>query len=376
MIEQQLLTQEGYQVMKQPREVLFSQKGTVLTVTLNRPKQLNTLSLYMIHEIYNKLSTIDQGTRLVILKGEGSKAFCAGGDIKYIQEHAAQNSMADVLQVYKEEYKLDVLIHKMGMKALRNHSESPGMMAILDGITMGGGVGLSMGCNWRIGTEKLRWAMPETAIGFIPDVGSSYFLSRLPQNVGLYLGLTGQSINAAEALSLGIITHFVHTSDIDSMLGDIDAASGTGLDVATIVEKYVAPTPNGNDTLMKNIDVIESCFGESSVELIMHKLHLNGTDFAQKTLDTLFERAPQALLVTFHMLSLGKSLDMEDAFEMELRVCTRMSLLPDFREGVRAKLIDRDNQPRWSPAIIADVDQEMIAKLFSPFSNSSDELWG
>lgn len=355
-------------------DVVVERHGAVLNLVLTRPRQLNVLTIPMIEKLQEVIHSVPDDVALIVMRGSGSKAFCAGGDVRFVRDCVVRNDVRALWELYRNEYRLDAHLHHLGMCALNESCRGPGLMAILDGITMGGGVGLSMGANWRIGTEKLRWAMPETAIGFVPDVGASYFLNRLPRNVGMYLGLTGTTVNAADALACGIITHFVHSSDVDSLLASIEDAGGTGASVTSIVTKHSCEAPR-NAVIAPNLADIEACFAEDSVADIMQALHVRNTAFTRRTMETIFERSPTAVVAAFEMLRSGRSMPLEEAFAMELRMATRMSTGHDFLEGVRARLVDRDNKPRWSPSIIADVSLEKVATLFRPFDDPSMELW-
>jgi len=310
---------------------------------------------------------------MVIIRGNG-KAFCAGGDIRALAQAALVKNAAVPRDFFGPEY---VLVGK-----IFNYSKP--YVALLDGITMGGGVGISIGSMFRVATEKLSFAMPETGIGFVTDVGASYFLTRLkgPNGVGLYLGLTGARLGAADALFTGVVTHFVNSAAIPELLTSLTSLnapnSGT---IENTIHKYT--TSPGAPPLEKKTKLIEHCFGDAeSVEDIIQRLESvqeakysfpdvakdEAVEWAKNTLKTLKTRAPLSLKVVFELLKQGKRLDIRGALQLEYRIAMRLVIkTPTFYEGVRSVIIEKDNKPKWLPARLEDVEPTFVTSLFKKF---------
>ena len=345
--------------MSEDESILFERKGDLAVVTLNRPKALNALNLEMIEKMDPQLKAweSDASVAAVLIKGAGEKAFCAGGDVRAVWQ--AGKDGGDLTKTFfYEEYRLNRRIHMFPKPYI----------AILDGVTMGGGVGLSVHGDFRIATEKLMFAMPETAIGLFPDVGGTWFLNKCPGETGLYLALSGARIGAADAAALGLATHVVpsdKTEALEAALADAALAGDPQGAVARIVERFAVHA--GEPTLAPHRAVIDRCFAYNTLEEIFAALEADGSDFAAETLATLKKKSPTSMKVALAQLRRGREMDFDSAMKMEYRLsqgCMRPG--SDFYEGIRAVLVDKDHAPQWSAARIEDVGDEAIEAYFSP----------
>ncbi|XP_069010989.1 3-hydroxyisobutyryl-CoA hydrolase, mitochondrial [Embiotoca jacksoni] len=342
-------------------EVLLEKVGRAGVITMNRPKVLNALNLTMIRQIYPQLKKweSDSETDIVIIKGkEGGKAFCAGGDIRAITEAAkAGHPLAQIF--FREEYMLNNAI---------GACRKP-YIAIIDGITMGGGVGVSVHGRFRVATEKTLFAMPETGIGLFPDVGGGYFLPRLQGKLGLFLGLTGFRLRGRDVQRAGVATHFVESkkiSDLEKELVNLKAASAE--DVSKVLDSYQNQSSLDSDKpfiLEKHISDIDRLFSSSSVEGIMHNLQADGSEFAKKQAEILSKMSPTSLKITHKQLQEGGALSLEDVLVMEYRLSQACMRGCDFHEGVRAVLVDKDQNPKWNPPTLEEVSDQSLDQCFS-----------
>ncbi|XP_028924994.1 3-hydroxyisobutyryl-CoA hydrolase, mitochondrial isoform X2 [Ornithorhynchus anatinus] len=351
----------GMSTAAEAGEVLLDKRGCAGVVTLNRPKALNALNLGMIRHIHPQLKRWedDPETSLIIIKGAGGKAFCAGGDIRAVTEAGkAKQSLAQ--DFFREEYMLN---HAIG-------SCRKPYVALIDGITMGGGVGLSVHGHFRVATEKTLFAMPETAIGLFPDVGGGYFLPRLPGKLGYFLALTGFRLRGRDVLKGGIATHFVHSEKLASLEKDLVALKSPSKEqVASILDDYHAQSQAGGDQpfiLEPHKDQINSLFSAESVEQIIQNLHRDGSPFALEQLKIIKKMSPTSLKMTFRQFKEGASKDLSEVLTMEYRLSQACMRGHDFYEGVRAVLIDKDQNPKWMPATLEDVTEEFLDGCFRP----------
>uniref|UniRef100_A0A8C6TBR0 3-hydroxyisobutyryl-CoA hydrolase n=1 Tax=Neogobius melanostomus TaxID=47308 RepID=A0A8C6TBR0_9GOBI len=299
-------------------EVLLQRVGRAGVITMNRPKVLNALNLSMIRQIYPQLKKweADGDTDLVIIKAVGGKAFCAGGDIRAVTE---AGKVGDPLSedFFREEY---ILNHAIGT------CKKP-YIALIDGITMGGGVGLSVHGRFRVATEKTLFAMPETGIGLFPDVGGGHFLPRLQGKLGLFLALTGFRLKGRDVHRAGVATHFVDSSKVKTV----------------------------NHRTAKHLADIDRSFSYFS----------EGSEFTTKQAETLSRMSPTSLKMTFKQLQLGGALSLKDVLIMEYRMSQACMRGHDFYEGVRAVLVDKDQSPRWSPSSLEQVSEQDVDSCFS-----------
>uniref|UniRef100_A0A8C2JEI3 3-hydroxyisobutyryl-CoA hydrolase n=1 Tax=Cyprinus carpio TaxID=7962 RepID=A0A8C2JEI3_CYPCA len=308
-------------------EVLFEKVGNAGVITLNRPKALNALNLTMIRHIYPQLKKWDKDseTDLVIIKGAGDKAFCAGGDIRAITE-AGKAGDSLTQDLFREEY---ILNNTIGTY------QKP-YVALIDGITMGGGVGLSVHGRFRVATEKTLFAMPETGIGLFPDVGGGYFLPRLQGKLGLFLALTGFRLKGRDVQRVGLATHFVQSDKIVSLQKDlVDLKSPSNSDVAQLLDSYQE----------------QSCLDAEKPFVL------------QEQTETLAKMSPTSLKLTFRQIQEGERMSLQEVLVMEYRLSQACMRGNDFYEGVRAVLIDKDQSPKWKPSTLSGSLGERDLKL-------------
>lgn len=318
-------------------ELRLSESNGLARAVLDRPRALNALSLAM----YRGLSDAvrgwgrDPAIRAVLVEGAGERAFCAGGDIRLLWEARARGDQALTVEVFRVEYRLNQHIHRYPKPYI----------ALMDGITMGGGCGISVHGSHRVVTEHTRLAMPETGIGFFPDVGATWFLTRCPGEVGAYLGLTGAMLGAADAIHAGLADAFVPAV----RLKDLAAALEAGEDPDRAIAHFAAnPGPAWLETHGAAID---RAFGGASVATIHEALQGEG-DWGRSLAATLQGRSPFSLAVTLEALRRGRDLDsVEDCLAMEFRLCRRFLERDELYEGIRAAVVDKDRQPRWETAV-------------------------
>ena len=338
--------------MTETSDIRFAVEGGIAFGTLSRPKALNALTLDMIRAYYARLVgwAKDPAIRAVVIEGEGGKAFCAGGDVRAVYD-SVKTTPSDLNRVFfAEEYQLNRLIHRLGKP----------YVALIDGITMGGGLGLSVHGTHRIATEKTMAAMPETGIGLFPDIGATWFLNRCPGKMGLFLALTGARVRAADAMLVGFATHYAPSAALEGLKRDLVA----GTDVDTAIRK-VAADP-GPAPLADAKAAIDRTFAGGSVEAILAALEAEATDWAKETLKTLGPKSPTSLKVTFEQLRRGAGLSIEDVLVMEYRMTQVFMAEHDFFEGIRALLVDKDQSPKWKPATLAEVTDADVARYFAP----------
>jgi len=323
-------------------------EGRVGRIVLNRPKALNALDQPMIRAIAAALSAWrdDPSVHAVTIEGAGGRAFCAGGDIRAIRDAALAGDAAWIHGFFHEEYTLNRMI-----------AEYPKpYIALIDGICMGGGIGVSVHGRYRVATEAALFAMPETGIALFPDVGASYFLPRLPGALGMYLGLTGTRLKGADAVHAGFATHFVP----QSLLADLAAALAR--DGVAALAEFVVALPAFS--LAEARPAIDRAFRAGSVAAIFAALEEEG-DWGQATLAILRAASPSSLLWSFGIIRRGASHELPACLAAELKLTAGVTAHPDFAEGVRAMIIDKDRAPKWVPARLEDVDQAAIAAMLA-----------
>jgi len=348
-------------------EILVDIRNHIAHLTLNRPKALNALSHDMIREMAALLETwkSDDNIKAIIVRGAGEKAFCAGGDIRALYE-AGKRGDGSEQEFFREEYELNFTIHRYLVVTGKPY------IAWIDGIVMGGGMGISQGAPIRIVGGRTKMAMPETTIGLFPDVGGSYFLSRCPGAIGLYLGLTGQTIKAADALYAGLATHHIASESafefdyaLDSM---IDWSLGTIPAIHDIVMKF-ASAPIEPAVLPPLRAAIEQHFaGKASVAAIVESLHAEArpdlAEWARNTAESLRKKSPTMLEVTKRQIERAATLSLADCFRMELDLVTATFEHGDVVEGIRALLIEKDQSPKWRPASLEELSLGDVDAFF------------
>lgn len=336
--------------------VLVAREGGALVLTLNRPKALNALTLDMIEIIRPALlaAANDTAIRLVIIEGAGERAFCAGGDVKAVALALDDPSSTLPADFFREEYRLNQLIHRFPKP----------FVALIQGVSMGGGVGLSVHGSHRVVTETLTFAMPETGIGLFPDVGATWFLSRRPGALGTFLALTGARLGAGDAHAVGYATHVVPSTRLAQLREQlIDAAPTTSAEIDHVLAPYAidAAAP-----LAGHRALIDAAFSAGSVEAIRDHLLASGDEWAGEQARILATKSPLSLKITHEALARARSLAIEACFTMEYRLSQACMAAPDFREGIRALLIDKDQNPRWRPDRLEAVDRATIEACFAP----------
>ncbi|KAJ8036687.1 3-hydroxyisobutyryl-CoA hydrolase, mitochondrial [Holothuria leucospilota] len=333
-------------------------------ITLNRPKALNSLNLSMIRKIYPQLKEwdADSSTSLVIIKGAGEKAFCAGGDIKAVTDagRVGDKYSADF---FREEY---ILNHKIGTM------KKP-YIALVHGISMGGGVGLSIHGKYRVATEKTLFAMPETGIGLFPDVGGGYALPRMQGQLGIFLALTGFRLRGRDVQLSGYATHFVESSqvkDLEQTLLNMKDPSATDIDevINTFHEKCQLDKDKPF-VLQPHQEQINRLFAGETMEDICEALKKDGSEWAVKQLEIIRKMSPTSLKVSLRVMREGAKLSLPADLKMEYRVSQGCIRGKDFYEGVRALLVDKDGNPKWNPATLEEVTSEIVDEHFQPLDN-------
>lgn len=342
-------------------DIVFEVAGALGRVTLNRPGALNALTLDMTRRLDARLIEWGADGRIgaVAIEGAGGRAFCAGGDVRALYQAMGRPGDPLPAEFYREEY---VLNHRV-------FTFPKPYIALIDGVVMGGGVGVSVHGSHRVATENLLFAMPETGIGLFPDVGGTYFLSRMQGGLGMYLGLVGARLGAADALYCGVATHYVPSERLADLAAALARApfDGDTLDAANAAIARFAADP-GAPPLADRRAQIDRCFAGGSVEEIMAALSAEGSEWADKTLAALETKSPTSLKVTHRQLREGAVLDFAAAMRLEYRLCQRFCAGHDFAEGVRAAVIDKDAAPKWRPDRLDAVTPAAVDAYFAPLA--------
>jgi enoyl-CoA hydratase len=340
--------------MSEP-EIICEKAGCCGLITLNRPKALNALTLNMVREMTDALDRWERepGVTRVIITGAAGKAFCAGGDIRILYDLGKAGRHAEQLSFWRQEYCLNRRI-KLYPKPY---------VALADGIVMGGGAGISLHGSHVIAGEHFTFAMPETGIGFFPDVGATFFLPRLPGHAGVYLALTGAGMSCGDALAFGVAFAHVpsarHGGLVQWLMG--------GEEIAAAIAAESAPPPAS--ALQPQSQSIERCFSAATLTSILANLddagHA-GLDFARSAAHAIRSKSPSSLAIALRQMQIGCKLDIGEALRTEFRIVSRIARGHDFYEGVRAVIIDKDNRPLWSPAGVESVEPAGIEAYFAP----------
>jgi enoyl-CoA hydratase/carnithine racemase len=348
-------------------EVLAEVRNHIGHLTLNRPAGLNALTLDMVRNLHCQLDAWAQDPQVhaVVLRGAGEKAFCAGGDIRSLHD-SFKNGDTLHEDFFVEEYALDLAIH---------HYRKP-VLALMDGFVLGGGMGLVQGADLRVVTEKSRLAMPEVGIGYFPDVGGSYFLPRIPGELGIYLGVSGVQIRAADALYCGLADWYLESDKLgtlDEKLDQLEWHDTPLKDLQGLLAKFaVQQLPDAPLATLR--PAIDHFFAQADVPSIVEQLRqvtvADSHEWALTTANLLETRSPLAMAVTLKMLRRGRELPLEQCFALELHLDRQWFERGDLIEGVRALLIDKDKTPRWNPPTLQALDAEHVASFFSGFDQS------
>ena len=337
------------------KEVFFEENGSLGLIRLNRPKALNALTLSMVRAIHPQMVKWErsQSIKSVAIIAEGEKAFCAGGDIRALHDWGRNND-DEATGFYREEYILNRYIKRYPKPYI----------SLVNGIVMGGGVGLSVHGSHRIAGENYSFAMPETGIGLFPDVGGTYFLSRLGYNAGAYLALTGSRIKAQDAIFLGTATNFVHSKNFN----DIIKALSQNDNVDSIIKQFESDP--GKSEFEEISSLCNEVFDGDSIEKIISNLIEKDSDLSNKLLSMIQTKSPTAIKIALKSLHLGSKLNFEECMKMEFRMVNKVMNDHDFYEGVRALIIDKDNKPNWKPNKINDVKDDFVNEFFNSLDNN------
>ncbi|CAM6066998.1 unnamed protein product [Sphagnum tenellum] len=352
-------------------KVLVEEGFSAKVAILNRPKKLNALTTKMVEklrELYEKWEK-DRHVHMVIITGAG-RGFCAGGDVATVYHLGKSGIWNEANNFFAKEYLLNYILGTY--KKIH--------VALLNGIVMGGGNGISIHGKFRVATENTLFAMPETAIGLHPDVGASYFLSRLPGHLGEYLGLTGTRLNGAEMLSCGLATHFVPSqrlADLEERLGSLNTSDAET--VGTAIDEFCDVVYPGEKSPLHWREAIDSCFQKENMEEIMHAVEAEAQQSAdewyENTLNSLKKMSPISLKVTLRSIREGRQQSLHQCLEHEYRVsvnAVNAEVSTDFYEGCRAVLVDKDNTPKWDPPSLEEVTPEMVSQIFAPLGEGEE----
>jgi enoyl-CoA hydratase len=341
-------------------EILLERRGGLGIVTLNRPKALNTLSLGMYRIFDPQLVTWsgDPGVSAVLVRGAGGRAFCAGGDVRAIYDAREARGDGDYkADFFREEYSLIQRVHRFPKPYI----------ALVDGITMGGGCGIAINGAYRVATERTLFAMPEVQIGLFPDVGASRFLNRCPGRIGLYLALTGRRLGPADALYCGFATHFVPHEQGEALIAALSALEWRRDRATTQIDELLARFGGdaGGATLAQLRPAIDRCFAQDSVEAIVAALRHEDAEWAREALSAMERASPLSLKLSFRQYQLGRGMDVEAALALEYRMTQHVMAGHDFFEGIRALLVDKDQHPRWQHQGLGAVSDAEVASYFT-----------
>jgi enoyl-CoA hydratase len=346
-------------------EVLFERRGRLGVITLNRPQAVNALTAGMVGALLEQLTAwaYDDGVATVLVRGAGERGLCAGGDIVAIYEDifAGGGQTADFWQT---EYRVNSLIARYPKP----------YVALMDGLVLGGGVGISAHGSVRVVTERTRMGMPETTIGFAPDVGGTLLLSRAPGEAGTHAALTGAHLSAADALHVGLADQYVPSDSLEELMVALEAETAEAA-----VGRYRVDAPGS--ALAGQRDWIDSCYSSDNAEEIVRRLRsYRGADGggdateAARAADIIEAKSPTSVKVTLASLRRVKNFTLDEALAQEYRVGLRFLEAPDFREGIRAQVVDKDRIPRWNPPTLAEVLPEQVERFFEPLGNNELDL--
>lgn len=335
-------------------------RGHLGLITLNRPAALNALTHEMVIGIRDALRTWagDDSIRVVAIRGAGDRAFCAGGDIVAMRARVVDGDVAAAAGFFFDEYRLNSLVARYPKP----------YVALMDGIVLGGGVGVSAHGSHRVVTERTRIGMPETGIGFTPDVGGSWLLSRGPGELGTHLALTGAMVNGADAIAVGLADVMVGSDRLDELLDALERCTEAA-DVDAVIASLAEPA--GEATLAEHAAALDAVYGGDDAAVIFDRMRASDDPVVQEAARGLAGRSPTSLAVTLAALRRAARLaSLDEALAQEFRVVVRLLDEPDFAEGVRAQLVDKDRQPRWVPPTLDDVDPDRVASFFAPLTDA------
>lgn len=344
--------------MNETDDILFERRGAVGLITLNRPKALNALTHAMCLAMHTKLMEWANSDAIgcVVIRGAGDRAFCAGGDIRALYD-SGKTDTPYIFDFYRDEYLLNAYI---------KHYPKP-YIALIGGIVMGGGVGVSVHGRYRVADATTVFAMPETGIGLFPDVGGSYFLPRLPGEIGMFLGLTGTRLRRDDLIACGIATDASGATSENEIIAALAKGENPGNLMSEVTGLYILERekdlePASLNALRTNID---RCFAGNSIEAILSALDADQSAWARESATAIRSKSPTATKLAFRQIRNGATLDFDDCMRMEFRMVNRVIAGHDFYEGVRATIIDKDGAPKWRPASLAEVSEQDIDAYFA-----------
>lgn len=351
--------------MTETDELICERQGAAGMVTLNRPRALNALTHGMVHALARALDAWerDPAVTRVVIRGAGDRAFCAGGDIRQLYELGVAGRQDEALPFWRDEYLLNARIRAYPKP----------YVALIDGIVMGGGVGVSLHGSHRVAGGRYLFAMPEVGIGFFPDVGATFVLPRLPGAVGAYIALTGDRLKQADAVAAGLADAAVPSG----RMAELTEALIAGADVDSAIS--AASADPGLSPLMAERALIDRCFAAPTVLEILAALEREaaaGSAFAARTAEMMRAKSPMSLCIALEQMRCGAALTFAEAMRTEFRIVSRLVHDPDFYEGVRAVIVDKDNAPRWSPATLAEVPPAAVAAHFASLGPAELPLEG
>jgi enoyl-CoA hydratase len=342
-------------------DVLHRIEGRAGFLRLNRPSAIHALTLDMVHAMTGALLAWrdNPAVECVIIDHAEGRGFCSGGDIAFLRNSAINDGGVSGRKFFHDEYQLNNLLFTYPKPVI----------AFMDGITMGGGVGISQPATFRVATENTRFAMPETGIGLFPDVGGGWYLSHLQGRIGQFLALTGARLDGAECFEIGLATHYLPASTLAEAKAEI-AQDPSRADA--ILASYADAPPAAR--IAANVEQIDRLFASDRYEDILAVLGADGSDWAAKELATLNTKSPQTCKVALRQLAEGaKAASFADNMVIEYRIASRVLTLPDFTEGVRAVIVDKDNAPKWNPATPEGVTDDLLDAIFAPLP--AQEEW-
>ncbi len=343
--------------MAETEEVLFSVENHIGIITLNRPNALNALNFPMFKAMLATLEAwkVDENVHAVVIQAAPGRAFCAGGDVRWVYE-VGQNSPETALQLFECEYRLDYLTSDFGKPYI----------ALMDGLTIGGGVGVTLHGSHAVASERFAFTMPEASIGFFPDIGSSHLLSACPGGFGVYLGLTGRRVNAADSKTLGFVKYTVPSEKFPVILQDLfaaDLSSEADEKVSECLRQYQEDMPAGSAA--EEADEVSRVFeGKQALREVFDVINAVESPFTSGLLDDLSQQSPFSLHVTLEQLNRAKGLSLADCLRMDYGLTHHFLRDHDFYEGVRARLVDKDKLPKWRPSTWESVSQEQVLGYF------------
>jgi enoyl-CoA hydratase len=335
-------------------DIRFEVHGRLGVAVLDRQRALNALTHEMVRALSGQLAAwrLDDAIAAVLVKAAPGRAFCAGGDIVAVTKLAREGGVTAAVPFFRDEYRLN----------WRVHTYPKPYVALIDGITMGGGVGISVHGKFRVATERSLFAMPETGIGFFPDVGGTWFLPRCPGAVGMYLGLTGARLHGADCLEAGVATHLLPADALEELAVALVGCAAAADPHAAIAGCLADRTQAGGATALRSRrPLIDRCFAADSLREVLRRLRDEPGALGAELLAELGRKSPFALALTFAQLTRGRGIGIEEALRLEYRMVHGILAAHDFNEGVRALLVDKDQRPAWRPTTLDDVDHAAIA---------------